>query len=305
MLTRTIRRVRKLVTGIQLGGHEVAKIVWNGFRIALGRAPRAEEEKAYTAALMAGRLSPSEFLTELTKSPEYGQRGGQPAPEPIHQLHAARVMMVKMLPKADTIVDLGGGAHETPVGAMVLMGYPYKFDTLTIVEPPQAARHDLYKNLAPGDPVEFDTGRGLVKYLYTSMGDLSVIPSGSVDLVFSGESFEHVTQEEGERVLAETRRVLKPTGSFCFDTPNRAVTRAQVGGHQFINPDHKYEYTHGEMLDLLRRHGLEVVEQKGITWCPAARRTGEFDLGEMVNNVGIYDDIEDCYLLYYRCRPRG
>jgi SAM-dependent methyltransferase len=305
MLKRTIRRVRKLVAGIQLGGHEVAKIVWNGFRISLDRAPRPEEEKTYTAALMAGRLSPSEFLSELTKSVEYAERGGPRQASPLHYLHAARVMMVKMLPKAETIVDLGGGAHETPVGAMVLMGYPYEFDTLTIVEPPQAARHDLYKNLAPGDPVEFDTGRGLVKYLYTSLGDLSAVPSGSVDLVFSGESFEHVTREEGERVLAETRRMLKPTGSFCFDTPNRAVTRTQVGDREFINPDHKYEYTHSEMTDLLRRHGLEIVEQKGITWCPTARRTGRFDLGEMIANVGLYDDVEDCYLLYYRCRPRG
>lgn len=300
MLTKTMRRVRKFVTGIQLGGHEAAMLVWGGFRTSLGRGPTPDEERMYGGALTAGRLSPSEFLAELTRSSEYDPRTPL---SPLHALHAARVMMVKGLPPANTIVDLGGGADDTPVGAMVLMGYPYKFDTLTIVEPPQADRHDLYKNLAPGDPIEYDTGRGVVQYLYTSMADLSAIPSGSVDLVFSGESIEHVTREDCERVLAETRRVLKPTGRFCFDTPNRAVTRAQVGDDLFINPDHKHEYTHAEMRGLLLRHGFEVEEQKGITWCPSAAE-GRFDLGEMTAHIGMYDDIENCYLLYYRCRPR-
>ena len=104
-------------------------------------------------------------------------------------------------------------------------------------------------------------------------------------------------------MLAETRRVLKPTGWFCFDTPNRAVTRVQVGDELFVNPDHKYEYTHQEMLDLLTQAGFEVVEQKGITLCPSAR-TGAFDAIDMLNHVGLYDEIEDCYLLYYRCRVK-
>lgn len=300
MLTRTMRRVRKLVTGIQLGGHEAAMLVWNAFRMALDRHPTPDEERMYGGALTAGRLSPSEFLAELTKSSEYEPRT---PPSPLHALHAAREVMVRGLPKADTIVDLGGGADDRPMGAMVFMGYPYRFDTLTIVEPPREDRHDLYKNLAPGDPIEYDTGRGVVQYLYTSMADLSPIPSGSVDLVFSGESIEHVTREDCERVLAETRRVLKPCGRFCFDTPNRAVTRVQFGDGQFINPDHKYEYTHAEMRDLLDRHGFEVEEQKGISWCPSAAE-GRFDLGEIMENIGVYDDIENCYLLYYRCRPR-
>ena len=304
MLTRTLKRVRKLVTGVQLGGHEAAMLVWHGFRVAFGRAPDPENERAYISALVSGRLSPSDFLCELTRSTEFIPRTPPVPPPPLHQLHAAREMMVRGLPRAETIVDRGGGAQETAAGALVFMGYPYPFDTLTIVEPPQADRHEIYRDAVPGDPIEYDTGRGVVRYLYTSMADLSPIPSGSIDLVFSGESIEHVTREECERVLAECARVLKPTGSLCFDTPNRAITRLQVGDDGFINPDHKYEYTHGEMVDAIRRNGLEVVEQKGITWCPSAR-TGAFDLNDMVQNVGVYDDVENCYLLYYRCRPRG
>jgi SAM-dependent methyltransferase len=301
MLTRAIRRVRKFAAGVQLGGHEAAKLVWTGFRLAFNRRPDPHAEKEYTAALVTGKLSPAEFLTELTKSAEY-RVYGRPATDPLSSLHAARVQLVKSLPKADVIVDLGGGTVQ-PVGALVLMGYPYPFRTLTIVEPPAVDRHDIYKNVAPGDVRRVDTGRGEVNYLYSSMADLSAIPSGSVDMVFSGESIEHVTREDCEKVLAETRRVLKPTGWFCFDTPNRAVTRVQVGDDLLINPDHKYEYTHQEMVELLTRHGFDITEQKGITWCPSARK-GPFEVTDLIANIGLYDAIEECYLLYYRCRVK-
>lgn len=302
MLTRTIRRVRKLAAGLQLGGHEAAKLVWTAFRTALHRDPVPAEERAYVSALVGGQLSPADFLTELTRSSEY--RAGRPEyPSWQHALHAARVQLVKSLPRAEVIVDLGGGASQDPAGALVLMGYPYAFRTLTVVEPPTDDRHDIYKDVAPGDVRTHDTGRGVVNYLYTSMADLSAIASGSVDMVFSGESVEHVTPEDFERVLAETRRVLKPTGWFCFDTPNRAVTRVHVGDDLFVNPDHKHEYTHAEMTELLTRHGFEVAEQKGITWCPAAA-TGHFSTDDVVAHAGLYDAIEECYLLYYRCRVR-
>jgi SAM-dependent methyltransferase len=144
-----------------------------------------------------------------------------------------------------------------------------------------------------------------VRYLFRSMADLAPVASESVDLVFSGESIEHVSKEEAERVFAEVRRVLKPCGSFCFDTPNRRVTRIQVGDRQFINADHKHEYTHAELTEMLEHHGFVVVEAKGLNWVPESVRTGRFIEEELIANAGMFDDIEDCYLLYYRCRRRG
>jgi SAM-dependent methyltransferase len=303
MLTRTLRRVRTFAAGLHLGGHEAAKLVWAGYKLALGRAPELPAERDYTAALVNGRLTPAEFLTELTRSDEYRAKGRPVAPDPLHALHAARVLMVKGLPPAEVIVDLGGGASQNPAGALVMMGYPYPFRTLTVVEPPADDRHDWYKDVAPGDVGTHDTGRGVVNYLYSSMADLTGIADASVDLVFSGESVEHVSRADFERVLAETRRVLKPSGWFCFDTPNRAITRVQYPDGGFINPDHKYEYTHPEVVDLLHRHGFAVTEAKGISWCPSVRARGEFDLADIVAHVGVYDAVEECYLLYYRCRP--
>jgi SAM-dependent methyltransferase len=307
MLTRPVTRARQLLRGLRLGRDEAANLVRIGYRIILKRDADPQGEADFVAALRSGRVSPSEFLFRLASSPEANAVADKRAalyPTLGHALHAARCEMVRQLPEAARIVDLGGGAEGDSRGALVIMGYPYRFDRLTIVEPPKPDRHDLYLGVAPGDPDVIDTGRGVVEYLYTSMADLSAVPSGSVDLVFSGESIEHVTRADCERVLAEARRVLKPDGWFCFDTPNRAVTRLQVGDEQFINPDHKHEYTHAEMAGLLTKHRFEVVEAKGISWMPVSALTGLFDASEMAVNVGLYDDIEASYLLYYRCRPK-
>ncbi len=211
-------------------------------------------------------------------------------------------MMVRQLPKARRIVDLGGGAHVDE-GALVYMGYPYPFELLTIVEPPREARHASYAGVAPGTLSAVGSRLGPVTYLYQSMASFPSIPDGSVDMVFSGESIEHVTREECEEVFAEARRVLKPDGWFCFDTPNSLVTHIQCP-ERYLNPDHKYEYSCEEMRDLIRRHGFEITEAKGITLMRETVRSGIFQVGEMVTNVGLYDDIEACYLQYYRCRPR-
>ena len=146
------------------------------------------------------------------------------------------------------------------------------------------------------------TPQGEVCYHFSSMADLSAIADQSVDLVFSGESIEHVTRTEVDNVLREVRRILNPDGSFCFDTPNRAVTKIQLP-NAFINPDHKHEYTHEEMIELLASHRFTIVDAKGICWMPKATTAADFDFAEMIANAGLFDDIRNCYLLYYRCRP--
>ena len=60
--------------------------------------------------------------------------------------------------------------------------------------------------------------------------------------------------------LAEVRRILSPDGWFCFDTPNRGITKIQSPG-EYINPDHKYEYTHAEMTALLSAAGFEAISR--------------------------------------------
>src|SRR5262249_24621463 len=123
----------------------------------------------------------------------------------------------------------------------------------------------------------------------------------SVDLVYSGQSIEHVTRDEAAQVCCEAWRILKPDGLFCLDTPNRALTRIQ-SPRRYINPDHKYEYTHAEMSALLKKSGFTIEEAKGLVLLRESAQRGKFLEREFRKHEGIYDDIENCYLLYYRCR---
>lgn len=221
---------------------------------------------------------------------------------PLEALHIARIQMVRQLPKASVIVDLGGGAIGDPRGALVAMGYPYKFTHLSIIEPPPALRHEIYKDI-PDLKKTVETELGIVDYVYTSMANLSQFKNESVDLVLSGETIEHVTVEDCKKTLEEVRRVLKPNGFFCFDTPNRKITKIQCPT-SYINPDHKIEYTHDEMVELLNAAGLKIVETKGITYMPKTRASNRFFEEDMMQNIGMYADFEGCYMLYYKCQPQ-
>jgi SAM-dependent methyltransferase len=301
MLTRFLRRQGKLSDRLGLSA-----FIRMAYEMILGRSPDARGFADFRAKLKSGEMTRDQFLWCLIGSDELRRNRLHPegytgTSRGLIALHESRCRMVRQLPKADVIVDLGGGTEHSPDGALVLMGYPYAFRTLTVVEPPQGERHELYKGVCRDEVQSYQTGRGELRYLYRSMGDLGPIPDGSVDLVFCGEAIEHVTREEAERVFAEARRVLRPGGSFCFDTPNRAVTRLQVG-EAFINPDHKHEYTHAELVAALIRHGFTIAEARGMNWVPESVRSGSICTDELIANVGLFDDVENCYLLYYRCR---
>ena len=83
-------------------------------------------------------------------------------------------------------------ALGVPYGALVLMGYPYTFDEIVIVDLPSEDRHELYQDDQRLTSVDVAGGR--VSYRYHSMTDLSSYPAASFDMVYSGESIEHITR---------------------------------------------------------------------------------------------------------------
>ena len=55
-------------------------------------------------------------------------------------------------------------------------------------------------------------------------------PNGSVDVVYSSHLFEHLTFDQGQTVLQECMRVLKPGGKFSISVPNaRLYIEAYLG----------------------------------------------------------------------------
>ncbi len=266
------------------------------FHLLFGREPDVSDGGAYVRELESGELSPRQLLEWLVHSAEWSHTA--PMTEFGPSLHYGRGVFIRSLPKAARILDIGGAAVGDPSGGLVLMGYPYRFDELVVVDLPSEDRHALYQDEARPDSVE--TGRGRVTYRYHSMTDLSGLASESFDLVYSGQSIEHVTRREAGHVLAEVRRVLRPGGVLALDTPNSTLTRLQQAA--FIDPDHKYEYAHTEMAAMLRGTGFVVERAHGISFGGESVARGVFDPVELATRRGLYDDIESCYLLAYVCR---
>jgi SAM-dependent methyltransferase len=266
------------------------------YETLLGRRPDAAGAASYLPALRDGTLSPTQFAQWMYASSEWWTV--LPFTELSHSLHFSRILFVRSLPRARRILDLGGTALGSDKGAMVVMGYPYPFDELVVVDLPSDERNDLYKE---GDARHVThTELGPVQYRYHSMSDLTHYADGSFDLVYCGQSIEHVPVPEADRVLAGALRILRPGGHLALDTPNARVCRLQQP--EFIDPDHDHEYTHGEMTDKLRVAGFEVLEAKGLNLASRSVAAGVFSPGEVATARGLFAEIEDCYLLSYLSR---
>ena len=278
------------------------RFVRSAFQIMLRRDPDPGGLQNYLTVLEEGKLTPDGVLDEILTSMEL--RVDVPFQNILRSLHQSRCDFVRMLPRATRILDLGGTDQADDAGALVSMGYPYRFERLTIIDLPGSDRHELYGYMASSEAV--GSRCGPVEYRYHSMVDLSQYADASFDLVFSGQTIEHITEDEAKKMLAEVRRVLAPGGWFCVDTPNRRVTELQLGPHVLSNPDHKLEYTHQHLSGLLVEAGLVIECAYGLSLAEDSLDAGEFDTAEVAAKHGVYAEIADCYFLAYMCRtPTG
>jgi ubiquinone/menaquinone biosynthesis C-methylase UbiE len=266
------------------------------YELILGREPDPTGTASYLSGLESGALTPQEVAQWAVASGEWWSV--TPFPGLGQSLHLSRMMFVRSLPAGQKILDLGGTALGNATGALVLMGYPYQFDDLVVIDLPSEERNELYQEDTAHAVTQ--TKLGPVRYRYHSMVDLSDYADASVDLVYSGQSIEHVPLDVADVVLSEVRRVLKPGGYLALDTPNARVTRLQQAA--FIDPDHEHEYTHAELESKLQGAGFEVVEAKGLNYAGPSLAAGRFDVSEVATARGLFSEIEDCYLLSYVCR---
>lgn len=59
-----------------------------------------------------------------------------------------------------------------------------------------------------------------VRVIQSTSTDMSAIASGSVDIAFASNFFEHITRDDILLTMREVARVLKPTGRFLILQPN-------------------------------------------------------------------------------------
>ena len=235
-------------------------------------------------ALTVQLLYSGEFLAKLL---------GRSVEAHLFLMHRARQVMVRrLLPAAAAILDLGG--INAP---LFRMGYPHRFERMVIVDLPPDERHAAYRDIKFAAP----DGSGEVSIHYGDMTSLEHFPDASFDFVWSGQSIEHVDPAGARRMCEGALRVLRPGGSFCLDTPNRAVTeihtRASGGG--MVHPDHKKEYRAAELRALLLEAGFSVHFECGICEMRNTRDTGSFDYQDFVLGNYITPDPEDGYILYF------
>lgn len=273
------------------------------YRTYLKREPDEAGLRYYEQAIRLKSISKEDVLRSMVQSLEFRTLHGLPV-HYLDALHQARIILVKyFLPPAELILDLGGALGSSLEGPLIAMGYSHKVREITIVDLPPEERFESSGAAArggAGSPPQFVTRDGVViRGLYRSMVDLSPIADASIDMVWSGESIEHVTEEEADIVCQESFRVLRPGGYFCLDTPNAAVTRLQCPD-EMIHPEHKKEYRAEELRAKLEKWGFEVVDAKAVCPMPESVRTGKFDSDEIIRNMMITDNAEDGYLFYLK-----
>jgi predicted SAM-dependent methyltransferase len=115
-------------------------------------------------------------------------------------------------------------------------------------------------------------------------------PDASVDAIYSSHLFEHLTYQQGQSVLAESMRVLKPGGTFSICVPNariyievymgikevpdeffgwrpafnRTTAIDAVNYVAYMNGEHKYLFDIENLLHLLNLAGLTDVKERTL-----------------------------------------
>lgn len=209
-------------------------------------------------------------------------------------IHSARLKLVKyLLPQGNVILDLGGA--NAP---LYHMGYSHPFEKLILIDLPTEDRHKDFQ-------VELDVHTdGKVILMYDDMTKLKGIEANSVDLVWSGQSIEHISQSKGNTMCKEVFRVLKNGGHFCLDTPNRLLTSLHtrnIGGG-YVHPDHKIEYTPDQLRALLRKNGFHVLEEWGICEMPMSSKEQKFIYEDFIYGGAISKNINDSYIQFFHCQ---
>lgn len=280
------------------------------YRILLNREPENDSLIDYW---MGNSPTTTELKNKLLSSEEY--LNNNPAPDLINSIlrskkdieelgpnmsdiylpiiHYARLHIIRyLLPAGNNILDLGG-AHSP----LHQMGYPHKYSNLILIDLPMEERHKFHQ-------VELQGGEGKVFVRYQDMTDLEGIENNSIDLIWSGQSIEHVPADLGIRMCKEAFRVLKKGGHFCLDTPNRLVTQLHTmeSGGGFIFPDHEIEYTPPQLRDILSSAGFDIVDEWGICEMPLSVKNNSFTYSDFLLGGLLTKNINDAYMQYFHCQ---
>lgn len=92
----------------------------------------------------------------------------------------------------------------------------------------------------------------------TKVTDLSCMPTHSVDVAFSSNLLEHLSDAELAEAAAEFKRILKPNGLFITMQPNFYYAYREY----FDDFTHKKVFSHESLVDFFSSSGFELVNME-------------------------------------------
>ena len=99
-----------------------------------------------------------------------------------------------------------------------------------------------------------------VTWIPDTADHMSRVSDGTVDLVFAGQTTEHLWSYELAGFLEEGFRVLRPNGLLVLDSPNRLITEHLLRSHG----GHTVELSPGEIVELVTLAGCDVMDLHGL-----------------------------------------
>jgi SAM-dependent methyltransferase len=237
------------------------------YRFILNRKIDASGMQACADRSAKGQFSALGLVARLMRSAEFKQPYRKLTPT--QQLHYARMAWAGQLPAAKRVLDIGGSSPTMPEGALIELGFAHKPETLIIFDKPPNEQFWGTPNYSQANTRSFPWGQ--VQYIHGYAEDIlqnDELRDQKFDMIYMGQVVEHIYEDKLPTVLAWIKNHLAPGGRFCFDTPNRLITRCQMGEDHYIDPDHKREYTPEAFAALVTAAGFSIVQQWGILDMP-------------------------------------
>ena len=135
---------------------------------------------------------------------------------------------------------------------------------------------DFINNLDCANKVAIDLNPDAAKYLASGIrfvnstaDNLGALESDSLDLIFSSNLLEHLSDDELERAVKEFHRVLRPGGLMITMQPNYYYAYREY----FDDYTHKKVFSHQSLQDFFEANGFKIkaMEKKFVPFSLKSR----------------------------------
>ena len=271
------------------------------YRFILNRKIDELGTKSCEGRIANGNFSALGLIARLMKSAEFKQPYLKRTPT--QQLHGARMAWAAQLPEAKLVLDIGGSSPTVPEGALIELGYAHKPEKLIIFDKPPNEQFWGTPNYSQANTRSFAGGQ--VQYIHGYAEDIlqnDELREQQFDMIYMGQVVEHIFEDKLPNVLLWIKSHLAPGGRFCFDTPNRLITRFETGEDRYIDADHKREYTPEAFTSLLTDAGFEILQQWGILEMPNVVTNQRLTVSDYYDGLQLADSPTQGYCFAMMCQ---